>query len=113
MREFKREKNLDQKKSRRKILKTISWVSGVILILGLGVVMVRLMIEDERTTRIGKKLNCICKMQCSLTLAGCNCEEPGGAKESKKYIHSLLKQGFSDEKVIALYDEKYPGRLRT
>ena len=92
MREFKHEKNQGQKNSRRKISKAILWISGVILILGLGVVMVRLMIEDERTTRIGKKLNCICKMQCSLALASCNCDEPGGAIESKRYIHSLLKQ---------------------
>ncbi len=81
--------------------------------MGLDIFMAQLMTEDERTTRIGKKFDCICKIQCSLKLVSCDCDEPGGAKESKKYTHSLLKQGFSDEKAISLYNEKYSGRLRS
>lgn len=85
------------------------------LVLGLavggGIWMVRVQKSDKRINEIAKHFNCICEMNCNLTVAACSCKEKNGAVEKKAFIRNLLKEGKSNAEIMTLFNQKYGGLI--
>ena len=60
--------------------------------------------------RIASQMMCPCG-ECSLVLNVCDCENPGGAREIKEMIGSLLSQGTPEAEILSEVDKKYNNRI--
>lgn len=84
-------------------------VGTLIMMISLAVYEGKKHDEDMLVEKIARKFHCICPMNCSLTVAECPCNEPGGALERKAYLRSLFKQGRREGEIVDLYNQKYGG----
>lgn len=52
-----------------------------------------------------KELNCMCG--CKMELLPCNCDGPGGSKEIKGFVQTLVEEGLSKSEVMERVIGKY------
>lgn len=61
---------------------------------------------SDEVVQIASQFKCLCG-GCDLNLAECDCTEPDGAIEAKRFIQKLLEQGKTREEIITAFSLKY------